>query len=53
MPAIGLETLKALGAGGALAFEAGRTVVLDRDDLVREADARGVPLVGIPAEGPA
>lgn len=52
MPAIGLETLKVLGAGGALAFEAGSTVVLDRDELAREADARGIPVVGIPAGGP-
>jgi DUF1009 family protein len=55
MPAIGLDTLKALAAGGAgaLFFEAGRTVVLDREALAREADAQGVAVVGVPPEGPA
>jgi hypothetical protein len=54
MPAIGLDTLKALVAAGGstLAFEAGRTVVLDRDALAREADAHGIAVLGIPAEGP-
>ena len=49
MPAIGLDTLKVLVAAhvGALAFEAHRTVVLDREDLAREADARGIAVVGV------
>jgi DUF1009 family protein len=55
MPAIGLDTMKALSAAGAAAlfFEAGRTVVLDRDGLVAEADAQQIAVVGVPPEGPA
>jgi DUF1009 family protein len=51
VPAIGLETLRAAVAGGAavLAVEAGRVVALDREHLVREADAAGLALVGIEA----
>jgi hypothetical protein len=54
MPAIGLDTLKALveAKAAALAFEAGRTVVLDRDELAREADAQGIAVVGVAPEGP-
>lgn len=54
MPAIGLDTLKSLVAAGAgaLFFEAGGTVVLDREGVAREADARGIAVVGVPPEGP-
>jgi len=54
MPAIGLDTLKALREARAavLAFEAGRTVVLDREELAREADALGIAVVGVAPEGP-
>jgi DUF1009 family protein len=54
MPAIGMDTLKALREARAtvLAFEAGRTVVLDRDELAREADALGIAVIGVPPEGP-
>jgi hypothetical protein len=54
MPAIGLDTLKALREARAavLAFEAGRTVVLDRAELAREADAQGIAVVGVAPEGP-
>jgi DUF1009 family protein len=53
LPAVGPETARALIAAGAaaLAFEAGRTVVLDRDALVAAADARGIALVGVTAGG--
>ena len=49
VPAIGLETIRAAVAGAvtALAVEAGRVVVLDREEIVREADAAGVTLVGV------
>jgi DUF1009 family protein len=52
LPAIGLETARVLIAAGvaALAFEAGRTVVLDREALVEAADAHGIALVGVAAE---
>jgi hypothetical protein len=54
MPAIGLDTLKALveAKAAVLAFEAGRTVVLDRAELAREADAQGIAVVGVAPEGP-
>ncbi len=54
MPAMGLDTLKVLAAAGAGAifFEAGRTVVLDRPSVVREADTQGIAVVGVPPEGP-
>jgi len=49
LPAIGPETVKALVAARAslLAFEAGKTVVLDRDVLVREADRHEIALLGV------
>jgi DUF1009 family protein len=51
LPTIGPETARILIAAGvsALAFEAGRTVVLDRDALVEAADAHGIALVGVVA----
>jgi DUF1009 family protein len=54
LPAIGLETLEALEAAGArlLAFEAGATLVLDRDELVRRADRSGIGLLAVPSAGP-
>ena len=49
VPAVGLETLEVAVAGGAavLAVEAGRVVALDRDALVRAADAGNVAVVGV------
>jgi hypothetical protein len=49
VPTIGLATLRTLveGGGGALAIEAGQTLVLEREALVAEADAEGVALVGV------
>lgn len=54
MPAVGLETLATLIEAKArvLAFEADRTVVLDRAELARRADAAGLALVGVAADGP-
>jgi DUF1009 family protein len=51
VPTIGLATLRTLvkGGGGALAVEAGLTLVLEREALVAEADAAGVALLGIDA----
>jgi DUF1009 family protein len=48
VPAIGLDTLRTAIDGGAavVAVEAGRVVALDREALVREADAAGVALIG-------
>lgn len=48
VPTIGPDTLGALcdARAALLAFEAGRTLVIGRDELVREADARGIGLFG-------
>jgi DUF1009 family protein len=53
VPAIGLATLDSMREAGAavLAFEAGKTIVLSREDLVARADAEGVVIVGVDAEG--
>lgn len=52
VPTIGVDTIRSLVAAKAsvLAFEAGVTVVLDRETLVREADAHGIAVVGVDSE---
>jgi len=52
VPTIGLATLRTLakGGGGALAVEAGLTLVLERAELVAEADAAGIALLGVDGE---
>ena len=49
VPTIGLETVRTLaaGRGGLLAVEAGRTLLLQREELCREADAAGIALLGV------
>ena len=49
IPVVGLKTLKVMkGAGAtALAFQAGRLVLLDRAAVVEYADRHGIALVGI------
>ena len=49
VPAVGLRTLKELVHAKALAFafEAGKTLLLDRDEFIREADRKGIALVGL------
>jgi hypothetical protein len=49
VPTIGLATLRTLakGGGGALAVEAGGTLVLEREALVAEADAAGIAVLGV------
>ena len=49
VPAIGVETVRALasGKGGLLAVEAGATLLLQREALIREADAAGIVLLGV------
>jgi DUF1009 family protein len=54
LPAIGAETLAVaveVGAG-VIAVEAGRSLLLDREQVVVQADAAGIALVGVPAAGP-
>lgn len=57
VPAIGPDTAAALvdARAATLAFEARQTVVLDREELVRIADAHGIALLGVevdPLRGP-
>jgi hypothetical protein len=49
VPTIGFATVRTLakGGGGALAVEAGVTLVLEREALVAEADAQGIALLGV------
>lgn len=49
LPTIGPDTLRAAFDAGAsvLGFEAGRSLVLEAAALAREADARGIALVGL------
>jgi DUF1009 family protein len=49
VPAVGLDTLRALRQGGAglLAVEAGATLLLERAALVAEADGAGIALLGV------
>ncbi len=54
VPTIGPDTLATLiecGAG-ALAVEAGRTVILERDAVARDADLHGISIVGIDPRRP-
>lgn len=54
VPAVGPDSLAVLAEGkaGVLAVEAGRTFVLERDAVVREADRHGIALLGVPPGGP-
>ena len=49
VPAVGLATIEVMREVGArvLALEAGRTVMIDRDDLVRAADNAGIAVVAV------
>jgi hypothetical protein len=51
VPAIGRETVEVLAEArlSALAFEAGETLVLERDELAARADAHGIAVVGVKA----
>jgi hypothetical protein len=54
-PTIGPDTVETLRESrvALLAVEAGRTLVLDRDELVRRADAAAICVLGVPDAGPA
>jgi len=47
LPAIGIETLKTMAGvrASCLAIEAGRTIVLDREAVIAEADRAGITIV--------
>ncbi len=53
-PTIGPDTVDTLAEAGAalMALEAGCTLVLERDEVVRRADAHGIALLGVPEAGP-
>ncbi|MBI3551190.1 MAG: UDP-2,3-diacylglucosamine diphosphatase LpxI [Elusimicrobia bacterium] len=53
LPVIGLDSLSVFKDAGvtALALEAGSTLIFDRDEFVREADAQKLAVVGLNAEG--
>ena len=49
IPVVGLKTLKMMKRAGvtALAFQAGRLILLDREDVIRFANRHGIAVVGI------
>jgi DUF1009 family protein len=49
VPAVGVDTIRALAAGGGavLAVEAGRTLLLQREEMLVEADAAGIAVLGV------
>jgi len=51
VPAIGVETIRALSqvGGAVLAVEAGRAILIEKDELLREADASGIAVVAVGA----
>lgn len=54
IPVVGLKTLKTMKSAGvtALAFQAGRLLLLDREDVIAYANRRGIAIVGMPTELP-
>ena len=55
VPTVGQETLATLieSGAGALAVEAGRTVILDREAVARSADEHGISIMGVDDRRPA
>jgi UDP-2,3-diacylglucosamine hydrolase len=49
VPAVGVETIKNICAvgGAVLAVEAGKTILLEKEKLLRDADAGGIAVVGV------
>ncbi len=49
VPAVGVDTIKVLSdvGGGVLAVEADRTILLEKEELVKEADRVGVTVVAV------
>lgn len=54
VPTVGPDTLEVMieGKAAVLAVEAGRTFVVEREELVRRADAHGIALVGVRGQAP-
>ena len=55
IPVVGLKTLKTMHRAGAtaLAFQAGRLVMLDREEVIRYANAHDIAIVGVDSGLPA
>ena len=55
IPVVGLKTLKTMRRAGvtALAFQAGRLILLDREEVVAFADRHGIAIVGVDSGLPA
>lgn len=53
LPAVGPRTIETMKSALAsvLAIEAGKSVLLDRQEMIRQADRAGIAVVGISAEG--
>ena len=49
VPAVGVDTVKCLHEihAGVLAVEAGKTILLEREELLKQADAFGIAVVGV------
>ena len=49
VPAVGIDTVNSLHevGGSVLAIEAGKTILLEKDSLLKLADACGISLVGV------
>lgn len=54
IPVVGLKTLKVMKRAGvtALAFQAGRLILLDREEVVAFANRHGIALAGVPTDLP-
>jgi DUF1009 family protein len=52
VPVAGVETIKVMQETGttAMAVDAGRTLLLDREEVIRRADAAGITIIGVKAE---
>jgi DUF1009 family protein len=52
LPAVGPGTIKAMIEGGAavLAIEAGKAVLLDREEAIEAADEAGIAIIGVKAD---
>ena len=52
VPVVGLDTIPVMVETGAtiLAVDAGRTLLLDRDEMLLQADAANIAVVGFPPE---
>ena len=54
IPVVGLKTIKTMKKAGvtALAFQAGRLVLLDRDEVIRYTDRNGIAIFGVATDLP-